>query len=615
MTGEPRHAKAASWVPFGILLAAWALAASLALDARPILAADGARLTIEAHLDKTRITVGEEAQVTVIAEARGVTLPDFALASVPGLRIVRVANSQNFSWVNGRLSRASTSVFLVSGSAPGRYTIPPIRIASGGARAQTLPLVLEVGGAASQAPLPPGGVPGGAPDGSQGESSTPRVWGDESLPELFVRLVVDHRSVYWNQQITARFVLYARNRLDEVPMWEVAEANGFWKASLGEMRRGRVRVGNADYVAYEQDVAYFPTRTGRLTLGPGRIEARVPRSVSAPDPWSVLGFPETHVETIPLQTESASITVLPLPSGAPAGYHGAVGQLAMDVKVDRLVARAGEPVTVTTILRGRGNLNTAGDPDVSATLPLRSFETPGAVTSRNMGLEVRGERRHEKAFVPEVPGAFAIAPIRFTWFDPEEGRFRTQVSDSIRVRVVPASDSSLADAGPVEPPALPRAKPGPRGSLSLSPPAGAAGLGAGSLAALAGTFLVVGARRRARRDPAWRRRDALVRIARALAALRAGEAENAAGAVAGRAAALLGEALGVRYGADVEGRSREETLRMARAAGAREETVEEARRLLEELERLAFAPAGAAARSEPLAAAHAFVERLAREAS
>jgi len=603
-----------TWVPPAAHgLAAWAVAAaalSFALAVLPhrAVAANDGRLSIDAQLDKTSVAVGEEAQITVVAEARGVNLPEYALPNVPGLRIVRVANSQNFSWVNGKLSRSSTSIFLASASAPGRYVIPSVILASGGARAQTRPLTLDVGGAPSQVPGPsgPGAPTPGAP---------PRVWGDESLPELFVRLVVDHRRVYWNQQITARFVLFSRDRLEEIPMWEVAEADGFWKVSLGEPKRGRVKVGATDYIAYEQDVAYFPTRPGRLTLGPGRIEARVARTTPArdADPWSLFGFPQTSVETIPLQTESASITVVPLPEGAPPGFRGAVGQLTMDVRVDRPRARAGEPVTVTAILRGRGNLNTAGDPEIAATLPLRSFESPGVVSSRIVGFEVRGERRHEKAFVPEVPGSFSIAPIRFSWFDPEEGRFHTQTSDSIRIRVAAGGDSTLAGAGEAglgEPPAAPRARPGPTGTLSLGPPTGAVGVGVGSLALLAGAAVVAGARRRAGRDPRRRRRDALDRLARELTEL--ATASIAPAAAAGRAAAAVLEALHVRYGADVEGRSREETLRFSAEAGADAATVETARDLLESLERVAFAPATPGAGRSEIAAARAFVEGLAR---
>jgi hypothetical protein len=572
-----------------------AATAMVLLMASPALAAPG--LTIEASLDKTRVAVGEEAQVTIIAEARGVNLPEFTLPSVPGLKAVRVADSQNFSWSNGRLTRASTSIFLVSASAPGRYTIPPIKIVAGATHAQTIPLVLDVGGAATS-PAP--GLQGG-------EAVPPRVWGDESLPELFVRFVVDRREVYWNQQVTARFIFYSRERLEDLPMWEVEEARGFWKQPLGEMRRGRVKVGDADYVAYEQDVAYFPTRTGRLTLGPGRVEARIVRRVDAPDPWSFLGLPETRIETVPLQTESLPINVRPLPEGAPAEFRGAVGQLSMDVKVDRFVAHAGEPVTVTTWLRGYGNLNTAGDPDVNATLPLRSFEAPGAVTDRVDGLKIHGERRHEKAFVPEVPGSFAIPPIRFVWFDPGEGRYRSQLSDSIRVRVVPGGEG-VVSAGPTQPPAALRGRHGPHGTLDLAPPTGAAALGGGSLTMLAVALIGARVRKAALLDPRRRRREALDSIARSIESLR--QAGVAPGVAAGRAASLVTEALGVRYGADVEGRSRNDALQRALGAGASADTIAAARRLLEDLDRLAFAPTLGETGAATLEEAHAFVRRL-----
>ncbi len=590
------------------LVAACAVVAGAPAPARAAAAPPApAGLGIEATLDRPRVAVGEEAQVSVVAEAQGVALPEFAFPAVPSLRAVRVADSQSFSWVNGKLSRTSTSVFLVSASAPGRYTIPPIRIVSGAARAQTRPLILDVGGAPSGSPAP---TPGGQP-----ETGSPRVSGDASLPELFVRFVVDHREVYWNQQVTARFLFYTRERLEETPMWEIAEAGGFWKESLGEMRRGRVKVGNADYVGFEQDVAYFPTRTGRLTLGPGRIEARVMQRTQTPDSWNLFGFPEVRVVTIPLQTENVTVSVLPLPPGAPPGFRGAVGKLLMDVNVDRFTAHAGEPVTVTTVIRGQGNLNTAGDPDVASLPSLRSFESPGTVTASPAGYAIRGERRRDKAFVPEVPGSFVVLPIRFTWFDPEEGRYRTQASDSIRVHVLPGGDSTAVAAGPPEPPAAPRRRSGPRGSPDPGPPPGALVLGAGSLTALAAAAASAGIRRRTQLDPRRRRRAALQRIARSLAEL-AGSGGAAPAASAARAAALLTEALGIRYGADdmdIGGRPREECLQVLRAAGAGDAAVNEAGQLLDDLERVAFAPALSGFDSRAIAAARALVESLARE--
>jgi hypothetical protein len=109
-------------------------------------------------------------------------------------------------------------------------------------------------------------------------------------------------------------------------------------------------------------------------------------------------------------------------------------------------------------------------------------------------------------------------------------------------------------------------------------------------------------------DPRRRRRDALDSIARSIESLRM--AGVPPGVAAGRAAALVTEALGVRYGADVEGRSRDDALQRALGAGASADTIAAARRLLEDLDRLAFAPTLGDTGAATLEEAHAFVRRL-----
>jgi len=584
-----------------------ALAALAALLSAPSASSAADRLSIQIALDRNRVAVGEQAQATVFLRSDGLDLPQFAFPTVPGLTVVRVADSQNFSWVNGRLSRSTTTLFTVTPSAPGRYTIPPIRIASGMERAESAPLTLEVGGAGSSAPPP--AVP---PGGGTGEPSP--VWGDQSSPDLFVRLDVDRRRVYWNQPLIARFTFYTRVRLEQEALWEIAEAPGFWREILGEPRRQRVRVGGHEYLSTQIVVAYFPTRTGRLAIGPGKVEARVLRRVDTPDPWSLLGMPEVRTETIPLATDRVAIDVRPLPGGAPADFRGAVGRLSLDVRVDRKEARVGEPVTVTTVIRGDGNLAAAGDPDVRSTIPLRSYEVGGGTTTDRSGDRLRGERRHEVAFVPEVPGAFSIEPVRLTWFDPFEERYRTQVSDQIRIDVAPSAGGGDAGSGiaALGPPAAPRNGTGPRGSLDPVPPAGAVALALGSGALFAGMALWARARESASRDPRRRRRAALERLLRSARAARAGTDRGGAGAA--RVALLVPEALGIRYEADVEGRSLEDAIALARARGAPPELGDEARRLVSALERLAFAGiSGAAGSEDPLADAERFIERLARE--
>ena len=521
-------------------------------------------LELRADLDRKYVGVGQAAMLTLTVLAEGVDIPPIILPPIPGAQVDRLGTSQGFSWVNGRVIRTLTVGFHIRGEAEGDLVIPAVHISSGGVEAESTPLVLHVG----KTPPPPKG----------------------EAPELFARLTLDRPRAYWNECVTARYTIYSRVRLDGAPVWDPPAAAGFWNEVLGPSRTQRTTVDGVEYDATEVRVAYFPTRTGRLTVGPARVHVRVLRRVTPPDPWSMLGLPETQVEEGVIDTERASLEVLPLPPGAPPTFKGAVGKFAMDVRVDRATVRAGEPVTVVTALRGEGNIGSAGDPDVAASVPVRMY-VGGANTSLDRsGERLRGERRREVTFVPEAPGQFAILPVRYSWFDPEGQRYRTQLSDSIRVLVRPSDtpSDSLHAAPVMGPVAALRSRPGRRGPVTLEPPAGSRAVALVSIVAFVGAVVGKRVRERSERDPKRRRAAALAALLAEFSAIDVASADGAPAAV--RIGAIVRRALGLRYNTDIDGRSADEALAQARAAGATEEDLAELSRLLHALDLLAFAP-------------------------
>jgi hypothetical protein len=403
-------------------------------------------------------------------------------------------------------------------------------------------------------------------------------------------LTLDRSRGYWNEGVIARFTLYSRIRLEGPVSWDPPDAAGFWSEVMGPARTGRVVVGGVEYDASELRVAYFPTRTGRLSVGPGRVHLRVVRKVVNPDPFSMLGLPEEQVEEMTLQTERVSLEAMPLPPGAPASFKGAVGDFSMDVKVDRVTVRSGEPVTIVTSVRGEGNVASAGDPDVVASVPGRNFAGGANTTLDHSREHLRGERRREVTFIPEAPGRMSILPVRFSWFDPEAKRYRTQISDTIRIFVQsPAVGADSNRANPASAPiAAIRTMPGRKGGLSLEPPPACSVLALASLFAYAGSIVGLGVRRRAERDPRRRRVLALASLGGELHDLH--PAGSAGASAASRVAVIVQRALGLRYNVDLDGSSIHEALRHARDAGADAEHLTEVERLLQALDRLAFAP-------------------------
>ena len=524
------------------------------------------QLTAEAELDRQQVLVGEPATLAITITAEGLDVPAIKLPLIAGLDATATEQSQGFSWMNGVISRSVTSTFSLRANAPGDYVIPSFLIRSGKKEAKTQQLVLHV-----RATMPRSG--GGL--------------GGQGGPELFARLTLDRTRVYWNEGVTARFTLYTRARVEGAPAWDPPDAPGFWTEVLGPARTGRFRVGDVEYDATEMRVEYFPTRTGKLRIGPGRVHAQVVRQVQVPDPWGALGMPETRVEDIELTTEQLAVDVVALPKGAPAAFRGAVGSYDLDVTVDRAVVHAREPVNVATVLKGEGNLAAASDPDVSSTLPSRRYAGAASTSLQRSGLRLKGERRRETSFVPERPGSFAILPVRFSWFDPEQGRYRTQVSDTITVRVLPPGSGSGSGAGPAAvlgPTAPRRSHPGAGGSLALVPPLPADAVAWGSLLAYLGVLTGLGVRDRSLRDPRRKRERELDAIARELARTGVSTPTPA------RTAVLLRRAAEVRYTADVEGLPVGDAAARLTVSGMPAEDAARWKETLERLEQLAYAP-------------------------
>jgi len=532
------------------------------------------KLSIEARIAPNRIAPGGIATLTVDVGFDGLNLPEVGAPVIAGVDVERGGTAQNLSILNGRVTRTSTTVFRLIPRGEGTIVIPALRIAVGNDRVQSDPITLTVTTAAprGQPPAPGNLPPGTAPSGT---------------PEIFVKAVVDRSRVYWNQQITLRLRLYSRiDVLGDVD-WKPPAANGFWTETLGPARQGRVRVNGAEYAVMEFPSALFPTKTGTLTIGPARIRCRVARVLQPPDPWSMLAIPDVVPEDVQLDTDPMQIVVDPLPAGAPAGFDGAVGKFHLAFHVDGLTVRAGEPVAARATIGGEGNVPSIRDPEIHARGASREYVVGTSTRLERANDRLSGERERDVAFVSDQPGTLEILPVRFAWFDPEAGSYRSQSSEAVQVRVLPdsAGAASAPAAGSGAALAGPRAGTGPSGALTLNPTGMSAAL-FGSSALLLGVALLTGrSRRRRDRDPRWARLRALEPL------LTRGLSETGEpAAAAARAEEALRKGAGFRHDVDLGGLARPERDRALGAHGAPDAEIAELESLFDQLAAIAYAP-------------------------
>lgn len=186
-----------------------------------------------------------------------------------------------------------------------------------------------------------------------------------------------------------------------------------------------------------QTQAYAP-KAGNLTIAPLEMEAEIVTGRSL----GFFGQPTT--ERIALKSNPLKLTVRELPKPAPASFTGAVGQFRLESKLSQNEVSAGQPVTWTLILKGTGNW-----PD--------NFKLPERHVPSNLRViqpDAKKENVPDKLFeasitedvvlIPDQAGKIDLAPVQFTYFNPEKGAYETLSTEPASLTVNPDLNAPAA---------------------------------------------------------------------------------------------------------------------------------------------------------------------------
>ena len=180
-------------------------------------------------------------------------------------------------------------------------------------------------------------------------------------------------------------------------------------------------------------------KPGRRVVGPARLDCEVMNSARG----SAAFFGGQEPESLKLISIATPFTVLPLPlSGKPEHFSGAIGTFSLSVTSLPAQVVTGEPLTVTTTIRGVGSLADAACPTITG-LDLQSF--PVRATRTNSQLVC------EQVVVPNSV-VTRFPSVTWSYFDPEQHRY-TVLSGEVGSKVV-AQSSAVTTQPPLLEPAL-----------------------------------------------------------------------------------------------------------------------------------------------------------------
>jgi hypothetical protein len=390
--------------------------------------------TFVAAVDRTTVGANEQFQVSFtvsgpdINGARNFRPPDFkqlVILSGPN-------QSTSVQMINGKVSGSQTYSYYLYARQPGKYTVGAASIEYGGSTLQTQPLHLEVVKGQAQAST------------GQGTQSV----GDN----LFIRAIADHQRVKRGEQVTITYKLYTRIGVSGYDLAKAPVYQGFWSEEIEQPNQPPVTTetyeGKQYRVATIRRTALFPTQTGKLTVSPLEVRCAVQLQSQrrSNDPFdSFFNDPFfSRMQTVEQDFKSNSLTISvdPLPGGAPAGFNGAVGNFAFNASLDRTDVAAGDPLTLRLTVSGSGNIKLLTLPKPTLPTDFESYEPKISDEITREGGTIKGKKIAEYLIIPRNPGQRTIEPISFSYFDLQRNLYSTLRSARFEITVSPGKEAA-----------------------------------------------------------------------------------------------------------------------------------------------------------------------------
>lgn len=374
-----------------------------------------AQLSITAHAPDS-VGACEPIEVSVAVQTTGTIAPQVLPPAFGPFEVLRSTVMPRLigSPATGGMVTAEYEYVLAS-ERTGEFTLPPFEARLDGEVARTRPLRIVVTQNYAARQLP---------------TIVARARVDTSL-DINFRALTSPETVYVGQQANYEVAVFlnesVRSRLRRNPTFYPPDMQSMLAYDvpqpLGEPPRRRVGERCFDALVYQR--ALFPLLAGRFTIPPAAL--RYDLALSA-------GY-YSQEESSELQTDSTFLVAVEPPlANRPSDYAGAVGDLRVAAKLDTTAARVGDPLLLTVSVAGTGNVKLFPRPAVQiswATLVPAEERVNVDSTARR----VRGVKEFDWVLTPKIAGDLDLAPVRYSYFNPDLRRYLVAATASTRVHV------------------------------------------------------------------------------------------------------------------------------------------------------------------------------------
>ncbi|MBI3510099.1 MAG: protein BatD [Bacteroidetes bacterium] len=378
---------------------------------------------LQISCNKDTITLGENAVITLSGQVQDAT--DFAtLPESDGFAIVSTSNNYSYAGGSGKVNLSQT--FEIQPSRTGTFTIGPAYVQSGTQRIFSNSLTLTVS-----------------------TTGTVKITRDT---KVFLRCEPDKRTVKVGEQIGLTIRIYG------IPGTTYYSSDrpiaqsfvGFYYNNAPypidfSYPDTTIIVNGVTYVGkviYREFV--FANSTGKIPLPIYTFPCTV-KTVAFPTGDEIVDDLNSTETTVELQSQPVSVNSVKVPDeGKPAGFSGDVGEFTLKASLDKNTVKADEPVTLTVIVSGSGNVNLVQLPKLNCPSDFDVFPADAYDTLTTTSAGVSGFKKFTFNFIPHKAGDFHLEPVSFSYWDPADQKYHTVQSSSFDLHVDAAAQGNAA---------------------------------------------------------------------------------------------------------------------------------------------------------------------------
>ena len=375
------------------------------------------------------------------SDFNGPTFKGFSLRYGPS-----TSSSTSMSFVNGHTTRSveTSFTYTLTADVDGSFTVGAATCKVDGKQLSSKPFTIKVQKLTQQ-------------QQQQRQQQQYDPWGrmrqQQSEPEqvqlddksLFARASVSKTNPYQGEQIIISYKIYTQVSISQFAIDKLPGNKGFWSEDLSvgsQVRQYDETIGGRQYKVVEiRRGALFAQESGKLNIEPldlnvlAMVQRQRRRTGSIWDLFDDPFFNPAQAVERSLSTNRLTINARPLPE-APDGFGGAVGKFEVKGGLNLDQVKANEALSYRVTVSGSGNLMLiqAPQPQFPASFEVYEPQVEDNIKKNDNG--VSGSRTFEWVLIPRSQGSFTIPEMKFVYFDPASGQYRTLTIDAQEVDVL-----------------------------------------------------------------------------------------------------------------------------------------------------------------------------------